>query len=297
MNQYIHQHPDWPNFFWNADKLAALLADTRYRQKSLLQRMEALGFGLKSEATLHALTLEVVKTHEIEGEQLDAKQVRSAIARRLGIDLGGLAPADQKVEGVVDMMLDATQGYMLPLTTARLFYWHEALFHAENDQEHHILIGAWRINPDEFPMKVFAGPAGKEVVYFEAPASDRLTDEMEKFLYWFNTPSTLDPLLKAAIAHLWFVTIHPFDDGNGRIARAITDMQLSRADETSQRFYSMSDQIKNSRKGYYNILAATQKSQLDITNWLQWFLECLGWAFYSSDKTIANIIKKATSKG
>jgi Fic family protein len=296
MKEYIHERADWPEFFWNEEKLAALLSDTRYRQKSLLQRMEALGFGLKSEATLHALTLEVVKTHEIEGEQLDAKQVRSAIARRLGIDLGGLAPADQKVEGVVDMMLDATQGYAQELTDARLFYWHEALFHDEKHSGSQLLIGAWRINPDEFPMQVYAGPEGREVVYFEAPSSDRLAFEMKYFLDWFNAPSELDPLIKAAIAHLWFVTIHPFDDGNGRIARAITDMQLCRADETAQRFYSMSDQIKNSRKGYYNILAATQKSQLDITNWLQWFLECLGWALYSTDKTIANIIKKA-SKG
>lgn len=296
MLEYIHERADWPEFTWNVDKLSPLLADIHYRQKSLLLRMEALGFEPKSEANLHALTLEVVKTHEIEGEQLDAKQVRSAIARRLGIDLGGLAPADQKVEGVVDMMLDATQGYLQPLSSDRLFYWHEALFHDKKNTNSQLLIGAWRINPDEFPMQVYAGPAGKEVVYFEAPSSDRLDFEMKYFFDWFNSPSTLDPIIKAAIAHLWFVTIHPFDDGNGRIARAITDLQLSRADETPQRFYSMSDQIKNSRKGYYNILAATQKSQLDITNWLQWFLECLGWAFYSTDKTIASIIKKA-SKG
>lgn len=291
---YIYQQPNWPRFYWNHEKLAALLSDVHLRQQSLLMRMEALGFVLKSEASLHTLTLEVVKTHEIEGELLDASQVRATIARKLGIDHGGLPPGDRKVEGVVDMMLDATQGFNEPLTERRLLNWHRSLFHEDKNKQ--LLIGAWRINPTQFPMQVSAGPRGKEVLYFEAPGSARVPAEMKQFLDWFNQADDTDPLIKAAIAHLWFVTIHPFDDGNGRIARAITDLLLSRADQTSQRFYSMSAPIKNARKSYYDILSSTQKGQLDITNWLEWFLECLGWSFYTTDKTIAAIIKKAAHR-
>lgn len=292
-NIYIYQLPDWPKFSWDHEKIAHLLADVRHRQGRLLGRMEALGFGLQKEATLQTLTLDVLKSSEIEGEVLDADQVRSSIARRLGMDIAGLMPPDRNVEGIVEMMLDATQDYQLPLTNERLFNWHAALFPTGRSGMHKIVVGAWRDNTTDDPMQVVSGPMGKEKVHFEAPGANLLEREMHRFVEWFNEARPMDSVIKAGIAHLWFVTIHPFDDGNGRIARAIADMQLARADETSQRFYSMSAQIRKERKDYYDILEATQQGSLDITAWLKWFLECLHRALMATDETLAVVLAKA----
>ena len=257
-------------------------------------RMERLGFALQSEATLQTLTLDVLKSSEIEGELLDAEQVRSSIARRLGIDIAGMVTADRHVEGVVEMMLDATQHFDQPLTEERLFGWHAALFPTGRSGMHKIVVGAWRDNLPHDPMQIVSGPMGKETVHYEAPAAELLPDEMKKFLQWFNETSTTDIVLKAAIAHFWFVTIHPFDDGNGRIARAVADMQLARADGTAQRFYSMSAQIRKERNAYYGILEKTQRGNLDITEWLEWFLECLSRALNAPEEILSLIFKKAS---
>jgi Fic family protein len=290
---YIHQLPDWPRFRWS-DKLSQLLADVRHLQGKLLGKMERLGFGLQAEATLKTLTVEILKSSEIEGEILDADQVRSSIARKLGIDIAGLIQADRFVEGVVEMMLDATQHFEVPLSEDRLFGWHAALFPTGRSGIHKIVTGAWRDNPSHDPMQVVSGPLGREKVHYEAPPAELLPDEMKKFLNWFNSNDDNDPVLKAAIAHLWFVTIHPFDDGNGRIARAITDLLLARADGTSQRFYSMSAQIRKERNAYYDILEQTQKSDLNITPWLEWFLQCLSRALFASEETLSVVLKKAS---
>jgi Fic family protein len=256
--------------------------------------MERTGFDLQSEANLQTLTLDVLKSCEIEGELLDAKQVRSSIARRLGMDIAGLVPADRYVEGVVEMMLDATQHFDQPLTEERLSGWHAALFPTGRSGMHKIVVGAWRDNPPHDPMQVVSGPAGKEKVHYEAPVAELLPDEMNKFLHWFNEENNTDTILKAAIAHLWFVTIHPFDDGNGRIARAIADLQLSRADGTSQRFYSMTAQIRKERNTYYTVLEQTQRGSLDITGWLEWFLQCIGRALLASEDDLSAVLKKAS---
>lgn len=290
---YIHQLLDWPAFTWQQDKLVSLLAEVRHRQGRLVGKMEGLGFGLQAEATLNILTLDVLKSSEIEGELLDANQVRSSIARRLGIDIGGLVPVERHVEGIVELMLDATQRYQQPLSADRLFSWHAALFPTGRSGMHKIVTGAWRDNTITDPMQVVSGPIGKEKVHFEAPAANLLPKEMDRFINWFNENNSTDTVIKAAIAHLWFVTIHPFDDGNGRIARAIADMQLARADNSSQRFYSMSAQIKKERKEYYNILESTQKGTLDITAWLSWFLQCLDRSIAATDETLAAVLKKA----
>jgi Fic family protein len=283
---YIYQLPQWPHFEWNKEEVSHLLTEVRYRQGRLLGQMESLGFNLRAEATLQTLTLDVLKSSEIEGEILDPDQVRSSIARRLGMDIAGLIPADRSVEGVVEMMLDATQQYDAPLSDERLFSWHAALFPAGRSGMHKIVVGAWRDNTMDDPMQVVSGPMGRE-------DSHILNDEMEKFIRWFNTENHIDAVIKAAIAHLWFVTIHPFDDGNGRIARAIIDMQLARADESIQRFYSMSAQIRIERKGYYDILEKTQKGSLDITEWLTWFLNCLDNALSATAETLAKVMQKA----
>jgi Fic family protein len=254
--------------------------------------MEGLGFQLRAEAVLDSLTEEVLKSSEIEGEMLDRDQVRSSIARRLGLDIGGLTSADRNVEGVVEMMLDATQGYDQPLTARRLFDWHAALFPTGRSGMSKIRVGAWR-DDAKGPMQVVSGPIGKERVHYEAPAADRVRDEMKKFLEWFENDNSTDLVLKAGVAHLWFVTIHPFDDGNGRIARAIADMVLARSEHSPQRFYSMSAQIRQERKSYYEILEATQKGELDITRWLEWFLECLGRAFNRAETILATVLSKA----
>ena len=275
MAVYIHQLREWPDFTWDQKRLAKRVAEVRFRQGRLLGRMEGLGFSLQKEASLQTLTLDVVKSSEIEGEILNADQVRSSIARRLGIEIAGLISADRNVEGVVEMMLDATQNYTSEFTQERIFNWHAALFPTGRTGMHKIVVGGWRDNTKEDPMQVVSGPIGRETVHFQAPDSDLLPQEMTKFLEWFNSEIILDPVIKAAVAHLWFVSIHPFDDGNGRIARAISDMQLARADESNQRFYSMSAQIRKERKEYYDILEQTQKGNLDITEWLGWFLDCL----------------------
>ncbi len=290
---YIHLLPNWPHFTWRQEQLTTLLAELRHRQGKLLGRMEGLGFRLQSEATLQTLTLDVLKSSEIEGELLDAEQVRSSIARRLGMDIAGLVPADRHVEGIVEMMLDATQQYKQPLSEDRLFGWHAALFPTGRSGMHKIVVAAWRDNKKDDPMQVVSGPLGKEKVHYEAPEADRLQAEMKQFINWFNENTAMDAVLKAAVVHLWFVTIHPFDDGNGRIARAITDMQLARADGTPQRFYSMSAQIRKERKEYYDILETIQKGSLDITQWLLWFLQCLDRAITATDETLSGVLKKA----
>lgn len=290
---YIHQRKEWPKFQWDNEAIALLLAEVRHKQGRLLGRMEGLGFTFQDEATLKNLTLDVLKSSEIEGEVLDPEQVRSSVARRLGMEVAGLVPADRDVEGIVDMMLDATQCYDAPLSEDRLFGWHAALFPTGRSSMTKIVVGAWRDNSKEDPMQVVSGPMGRETVHFQAPDSDRLQTEMEAFLDWFNSAAQLDPVIKAAVAHLWFVTIHPFDDGNGRIARAIMDMLLARADKNRRRFYSMSAQIRNERKAYYQILEETQKGLLDITEWLQWFLLCLDRALAVTDNTLAEVMRKA----
>lgn len=291
---FVYQLPGWPSFKWNAEKISLLLTEVRHQQGKLLGRMERLGFALQSEATLQTLTMDVLKSSEIEGELLDADQVRSSIARRLGIDIGGMVNADRQVEGVVEMMLDATQHFEQSLTEERLYSWHAALFPTGRSGMHKIVVGAWRDNLPQDPMQVVSRPMGKETIHYEAPAAELLPDEMNKFLQWFNETTTIDPVLKAAIAHLWFVTIHPFDDGNGRIARAVADMQLARADRTAQRFYSMSAQIRKERNAYYSILEKTQRGNLDITEWLEWFFQCLGHALNGSEEILSLIFKKAS---
>jgi Fic family protein len=292
MARYIHELADWPKFAWNHERLAGLLASVRHRQGRLLGRMEALGFPLKSEATLQTLTLDVLKSSEIEGELLDRIQVRSSIARKLGLDIGALAPADRHVDGVVEMMLDATQNHGAPLTAVRLFGWHAALFPTGYAGMHRILVGRWR-DDAKGPMQVVSGGYGKERVHFEAPAAERLNQEMSAFLKWFEGDEGLDPVLKAAVAHLWFVTLHPFEDGNGRIARAIGDLALARSEQSVHRFYSLSAQIRLERKTYYDLLELTQKGGLVITGWLEWFLECLGRAIDSAEATLGEVLRKA----
>jgi len=292
MATYIHEHKQWPHFTWSQDKLAALLAAVRHRQGRLLGQMEGLGFSLRNEATLESLTEEVIKSSAIEGEVLDEKQVRSSIARHLGIDIGTLTPAERNVEGVVEMTLDATENFAEPLTKDRLFAWHSALFPTGRSGLRKITVGGWR--DDKLgPMQVVSGRPGRERVHYRAPAASGLDQEMTAFLNWFNADNGIDPVLKAALAHLWFVTIHPFDDGNGRIARAIADLALARSDDCAQRFYSMSAQIKHEHDAYYDILETTQKGDLDITEWFEWFLGCLGRAFDNAEVLLAKVLKKA----
>jgi Fic family protein len=289
---YIHERPGWPALTWNSERVSQRLVDVRHRQGRLIGRMEGLGFQLRTEAVLDTLTEDVLKSSEIEGEKLDRGQVRSSIARRLGIDIGGLTPADRNVEGVVEMMLDATQHYDQPLTAQRLFDWHAALFPTGRSGMSKINVGAWR-DDKKGPMQVVSGPIGKERVHYEAPIAARLRGEMKRFFDWFEKESSTDLVLKAGVAHLWFVTIHPFDDGNGRIARAIADMVLARSERSPQRFYSMSAQIQQERRTYYEILEATQKGELDITRWLEWFLVCLGRAFERAETILAAVLSKA----
>jgi Fic family protein len=289
---YIHQHKDWPRFEWDDGQLTGMLAQVRHKQGRLTGRMESLGFSLREEAELEALTLEVVKSTEIEGEILQPGQVRSSIARRLGMDIGGLIPSDRNVDGVVEMMLDATQNFEAPLSKERLYNWHAALFPTGRSGMYKIIVGAWRTG-DKGPMQVVSGAMGRERVHFEAPDAALLDGEMDKFLTWFNGSQQIDPVSRAAIAHFWFITIHPFDDGNGRMARAIADMQLARADGTKQRFYSMSEQIRLERNGYYEILEKTQKGSLDITGWMEWFLQCLDRGLTATETTLAGILRKA----
>jgi Fic family protein len=288
----IHARKDWPRFRWSVERLAEPLADASRRQGRLIGHMEALGFNLQQEAVLQTLTADVLKSSEIEGEKLDAKQVRSSIARRLGMDIGALKPADRNVEGVVEMMLDATRHYNRPLTEDRLFAWHASLLPTGRSGMTKIRTGAWR-DDSTGPMQVISGPMGKERVHFEAPVAKRLPREMKAFLGWFEGKDAIDPVLKAGLAHLWFATVHPFDDGNGRIARAIADMALARSEKSPQRFYSLSAQIRQERNADYEILEATQKGTMDVTLWMEWFLGCLSRAIDGAQVTLSAVLAKA----
>jgi len=289
MNNYIYDLPDWPRFRWNQDAISPRLAAVRHKQDRLIGRMQALGFTLRKEAELRTLTLEVLKSSEIEGEILDKEQVRSSVARRLGVDIGALTPEDRKVEGVVEMVLDATRNYDKPLTRERLFAWHASLFPTGYTGMRKIKVGAWR----DAPMEVVSGPIGHERVHFEGPPADRIEREMTAFLDWFNGDDGTDLVLRACIAHLWFVTIHPFDDGNGRIARAIADKMLARSEQSPQRFYSMSAQMRQERDAYYGGLEQTQKGTLDITERLDWFLGCMERSFDEAKETLVAVFRKA----
>jgi Fic family protein len=293
---YIHELPGWPHFKWSSHTLSAILPAVRCREGKIIGRMQSLGFELQEEANLKTLTHDVVKSAAIEGGQLDPREVKSSLARRLGLDTGGLVTPGRDVEGIVEMMLDAVQNHPKPLTADRLFDWHAALFPAGRSGIHRITTGAWR--PKEAgTMKVVSGPLGRETVHFQAPDAERVPKEMENLLAWFNQPPgkapDIDPVLKAGIAHLWFVTIHPFEDGNGRIARAIADMLLARADNSGYRFYSMSSQIESERREYYKQLESQQRGDLDITPWLTWFLNCLDRAFDRAEKTIESVFYKS----
>jgi len=292
MAKYIYERSDWPKFRWDKKALADQLAAVRHRQGRLIGRMESLGFPLRDEAVLQTLTQDVLKSSEIEGEILDPAQVRSSIARRLGMDIAGLVQADRNVEGVVEMMLDATQKFDEPLTDERLFAWQAALFPTGRSGMTRIRVGAWR-EDSAGPMQVVSGPLGRERVHYQAPNAGRLDHEMKLFLEWFNAEQNDDPVLKSGIAHLWFVSNHPFDDGNGRIARAIADMVLARSEGSSQRFYSMSAQIRQERNVYYKELEAVQKGYLDITGWLRWYLDCLDRAIEGAEEILADVLKKA----
>ncbi len=289
---YIHQLPRWPEFTWDSEALAGPLAAVRHRQGKHLGRMQALGLDLRSEASLAALTDEVVKSSAIEGERLDPEEVRSSIARKLGLDVAGLPEPGRGVEGIVAMMLDATRNFDQPLTAERLFGWHAALFPTGRSGMTRITVGAWRTG-EAGPMQVVSGPIGEERVHFQAPDAGRVDGEMNRFLAWFGSSPPLDPVLKAGVAHFWFVTIHPFDDGNGRIARAISEMVLTQADGTRDRFYSMSAGIEAKRRDYYLQLEASQRGSLDITAWLAWFLGCLDYTLEKADASLAPVLRKA----
>ncbi len=289
MTRYIYDLPDWPHFRWNHEILDKKLAGVRYRQGELVGRMRTLGFSLREQAVFQTLTLDVLKSSEIEGEVLDKEQVRSSVARRLGMDAAGLAPASRDIEGVVAMMLDATQNYAEPLSKERLFGWHASLFPSGYSDLKPIKVGAWR----DRQVDVTSGPIGRKRVHFEGPPPDRMEHEMTAFLDWFNEDDSADLVLRAAIAHLWFVTIHPFEDGNGRIARSLADMMLARSEGSSQRFYSMSAQIRIERDVYYGGLEETQKGTLDITRRLEWFLDCMNRALDGVKSTLALVLTKA----
>jgi len=291
MKVYIYQQDDWPNFTWSSKTLISLLGQVRNLQGKMIGKMESLGFDLRNEALLETLTLDVLKSNEIEGQILNPEQVRSSIARRLGMDISGLVFSDRNVDGVVDMMLDATQHFDRLLTKERLFDWHLALFPTGRSGMYKIIVGDWR-NDSTGPMQVVSGAMGKEKVHYQAPNATELEKEIELFINWFNSVEKLDPVIKAGLAHLWFVTIHPFEDGNGRIARAITDMQLARSDGISQRFYSMSAQIRLERKEYYDVLEKSQKGTLDVTEWLEWFLNCLLNALKASEQILSRVLYK-----
>lgn len=291
MATYIHQLAKWPEFKWDSARVLPVLSNLRHKQGRLKGALETLGFNQRTETSLHNLTQDVLKSNEIEGEILNPKQVRSSVARKLGLNIAGLVPADRHVEGVVEMMLDATQNHTKALSKERLFAWQAALFPSGRSGLHKIKVGAWRDN-SRGPMQVVSGAIGKERVHFEAPEAKRLEKEMKAFLKWFNGKDNQDHVIKSAIAHFWFVTIHPFADGNGRVARAIADMELARSDKDQQRFYSMSSQIRLERKAYYDILEKSQRGSLDITEWLLWYLNCLDKALSATDLTLKRILGK-----
>ena len=290
--RYIHERPGWPRFTWNHRDLVDPLAAVRHRQGRLIGRMEALGFELRREAVMRTLTQDALKTSQIEGEHLDKEQVRSSVARHLGVDIAGLKQPGPQVEGVVEMMLDATQRHDRPLTAERIFDWHASLFPTGRSGLRSIRVGSWR-DDAKGPMQVVSGPIGRERVHFEAPAADRIVEEVAGFLAWFNSRAETDEVLRAALAHLWFVTLHPLDDGNGRVARAVADMLLARSESTSQRFYSMSAQIERERSDYYGALERAQKGTLNTTEWMLWFLRCLRRAIDSAESTLGRVIEKS----
>ena len=286
--KYIHEKEAWPRFTWQVDRLVTPLSDVRYQQGLLLGKMHALGYPLQKEATLVALTEEIIKSSAIEGAILNPESVRSSLARRMGLSVAGAAPTDRNIDGIVEMMLDATQKYTDPLTDERLFGWHGALFPSGYSGIHKIRTGAWRAGG----MQVVSGVEGNEKVHFEAPVAKRIGQEMAAFLAWFNGGEKIEPLIKAGLAHLYFVTIHPFSDGNGRIARAIAEMSLARLENSAQRFYSMSSQIREQRRSYYQILENTQKGGMDVTDWLTWFLDCLGRAIDEANTLTGSVLEK-----
>ena len=289
MAKYIYQHENWTNFTWDYSKIAVVLSEVRNLQGKLQGTMNALGFSLKSEAMLEILTLDIMKSSEIEGEKLSRKQVRSSIAKRLGLETGGIIFIDRNVEGVVEMLLDATQNYTQELSEDRLFGWHSALFPSGRSGMYKIEVGKYRTGE----MQVVSGAMGQEKVHYEAVEAKNVKVEMDKFINWINEKSPIDLVLKSAVAHLWFVTIHPFDDGNGRIARAISDMLLARSDGSSQRFYSMSNQILKERKKYYPALEKNQHGDSDITLWLSWFLNCLKNSLVNTEVVLKSVFRKA----
>ena len=290
--RYIWQQNGWPHWVYDHHRLVVALAEVHLAQGHLRGRMHDLGLEARDRATLRVLTDDVLKTSEIEGEKLDADSVRSSIARRLGVDIGALAPVDQHVDGVVDMVLDATQRHNVALTAERLFGWHAAMFPTGYSGLTKIRVGQWR-DDAQGPMQVVSGPMYRQRVHYEAPPADLMDAEMGDFLNWFNVDQQHDPVVKAGLAHLWFVTVHPFEDGNGRIARAVGDMALARAERSTQRFYSLSTQIQRERKEYDDRLEATQKGDLDVTAWLAWFLACLLRAIQGAEATLASVLAKA----
>lgn len=293
MTTFIHQRKDWPNFRWNSVALLPALAAVRNLQGRLTGKMATLGFDFKQDAFLETMTLDTLKTAEIEGEFFQPEQVRSSVARHLGMDIAGLIPSDRHVDGMVQLLLDATREHAQPLTFERLAGWHAALFPTGRSGIFKISVGGWRTD-ETGPMQVVSGAIGREKVHFQAPPAARLEAEMGQFFAWFNAEQAgLDPVLKAGIAHFWFISIHPFDDGNGRIARAITDLQLSKAEQNAQRFYSMSAQIRLERSDYYSMLEKTQRGPLDLTDWLAWFLNCLKNALFAADQTLEKVLGKA----
>lgn len=286
---YIYELENWPNFLWDQKDLSDLLIHLRYQQGRLTGGMESIGFHARDETALQVLTQEVVKSSEIEGEILDQSLVRSSVARHLGMDIAALNIVDKNIDGVVEMVLDATQNFDQPLTKERLLGWHASLFPNGYNDFAKIRVGAWRTGL----VQVVSGQMGKETIHFEAPPAKQVDHEMELFLDWLNNETVIDPVLKAAVAHLWFVTIHPFDDGNGRIGRAIADLMLARSENSSRRFYSLSAQIQIERKSYYAILEQTQKGTLDITSWIEWFFNCLIRAIKNASSTLNIILHKA----
>ncbi len=289
---YIWEQQEWPRLTWDDGRLLEPLAAARLKQGRLLGSMARLGFDLKLEAQLEALTEDVVKSSEIEGEVLDRNSVRSSIARRLGVPAAAVAPGDRRTEDVVEMMLDATENYEALLTPERLFGWQAALFPTGYSGMHKIKTGGWR-DDSEGPMQVVSGPIGHQRVHYQAPPAPQLDDEMQAFLDWFNRRGEPEGLLRAGVAHLWFVTIHPFEDGNGRVARAIADQALAQSEESGQRFYSVSSQIRKERSDYYDMLERSQKGALDVTDWLAWFLDCFSRALDGAEVACANVLRKA----
>lgn len=289
---YIWELPEWPHFRWNAEELLKPLAEAHLKQGRLLGRMSGLGFDLRLEAEMAALTDEAIKTSEIEGEHLNPESVRSSVARRLGVPGAAVGLEDRRVEGIVAMTLDATGNFNSPLTRERLFGWQAALFPTGYSELRRIKTGDWR-DDAHGPMRVLSGPIGREKVHFQAPPAERVEAEMHALLTWFNEPLTIDGIIHAALAHLWFVTIHPFDDGNGRIARALADMSLARSEHSPQRFYSLAGEISRERPAYYASLEGAQKSDLDITEKLLWFIECFSRAIDAAEVGCADVLRKA----